>query len=291
MTSLRQLSNQDAGVTPAYYRYAARELISQYGTVTLNNGTVTKIDPKPQGNNTLFTVSITYESKKEVTFTARKVILATGLKDLLPDTPGLLENWGKGIYWCPWCDGHEHADQPLGILGSITSAATTVREVVTLNKDVIVFVNGTDTPENRKATDAKFPGWEKYLELHNVKIENRTIKSITRLQNGTTGNEDPSLPTHPEHDLFEVEFDSKPSVTRAAFLTNFGEAQKSKLGEESGVALYGGKLAADNSNGLVTNVPGIYAIGDANSDNVTNVPHALFTGKRTGVFLHGKQKQ
>ena len=40
------------------------------------------------------------------------------------------------------------------------------------------------------------------------------------------------------------------------------------------------------SKGLSTNVEGIYAIGDANSDNITNVPHAFFSGKRTAVFLH-----
>jgi thioredoxin reductase len=39
-------------------------------------------------------------------FTARKIVLGTGLRDLLPDTPGLREAFGKGIYWCPWCDGY-----------------------------------------------------------------------------------------------------------------------------------------------------------------------------------------
>lgn len=282
----RDPSDIVSGVTPAYYRWAARGLISQYSTVTLTNGTVTKI--QPQKNNTYFTVSTTWPTGPPVDITARKVVLATGLKDDLPTTPGLQENWGKGIYWCPWCDGHEHADQALGILGPIESAATTVREVVTLNRDVVVFVNGTDTPKHRAATDIKFPNWDKYLKLHGVRIENRTITRITRLRNGSSSEQDPSRASVPEHDLFQVEFATKPYVLRAAFLTNFAEEQKSKLGEETGVQLYGGKLAADNANGLVTNVPGIYAIGDANSDNVTNVPHALFTGKRTGVFLHGK---
>ncbi|KAL7785263.1 hypothetical protein V8C37DRAFT_320778 [Trichoderma ceciliae] len=271
------------GVTPAYFRWAARKQILDYGTVNLVNGTVTKI--QPEANNSYFTVSVDYPGEYKLTFTARKVILATGLRDLLPSTPGLIDNWGKGIYWCPWCDGHEHADQQLGILGPLEKGPDAVREIITLNRDIILFVNGTDTPEQRAAANEDFPKWEQYLKLHNVKIDNRIIRSIRRLANGTVGDEDPSLPSHPEHDLFQLNFETGEPALRAAILTNFDTAQKSSLGEETGVALYGGKLAADESNGLVTNVPGIFAIGDANSDNVTNVPHAMYSGKKTAVYI------
>jgi thioredoxin reductase len=264
----------------------ARKQILDYGTVNLVNGTVTKI--QPEANNSYFTISVNYPGGNKLAFTARKVILATGLRDLLPSTPGLVENWGKGIYWCPWCDGHEHADQQLGILGPLEKGPDAVREIITLNRDIILFVNGTDTPEQRAAAYEDFPKWEQYLKLHNVKIDNRTITSIKRLANGTVGDEDPSLPSHPEHDLFQLNFETGKSVLRAAILTNFGTAQRSNLGEETGVALYGGRLAADEENGLVTNVPGVFAIGDANSDNSTNVPHAMYSGKKTAVFIQGK---
>jgi thioredoxin reductase len=275
------------GVTPAWLRFAARKQISDYGTVDLVNGTVTAV--QPQENNTFFKVLAEYPGNKSVSFTTRKVVLATGMRDILPATTGLAENWGKGIYWCPWCDGHEHADQDLGILARLDSAVTSVREILTLNTNIILFVNGTDTPSNRAATEGKFPGWEKYLKLLDVKIENRTLASITRLRDGASPFADPSLPTYPEHDLFQVSFtDRKNPVLRNAFFADFPSVQRSKVGEDAGVQLYGNKLAADGAGGLVTNIPGIFAIGDANSDNVTNVPHAFFTGKRTAVFLHGK---
>ncbi|KAK9445812.1 putative thioredoxin reductase [Metarhizium brunneum] len=272
------------GVRPAYYRWAAREQISHYDTVSMTNGTVTNVTA--QENNTYFTVTGTYQDNEEKTLTARKVVLGTGLKDLLPDTPGLIENWGQGIYWCPWCDGHEHADQSIGLLGPLTSVPGTVREILTLNRDIIAFVNGTDTPSNREATEKDNPRWQDYLNLHNVTVENRTIASIERLKNGSNPNADPSLPSYPEYDLFRVHFTDGGSVTRAAFLTSFKHEQYSKVGEEAGVVLYGEKLGVDPTKGLVTNVPGIYAIGDCNSDNSTNVPHALYSGKRTAVFLH-----
>ncbi|KAL6691469.1 hypothetical protein J3F84DRAFT_386554 [Trichoderma pleuroticola] len=271
------------GVTPAYFRWVARKQILNYGTANLVNGTVTKI--QPEANNSYFTVSIDYPGNNKLTFTTRKVILATGLRDLLPSTPGLIENWGKGIYWCPWCDGHEHADQQLGILGPLEKGPDAVREIISLNRDIILFVNGTDTPEQRAATEEGFPKWEQYLKLHDIKIDNRVLTSIKRLANGTAGDEDPSLPSHPEHDLFQLNFETGAPVLRDALLTNFDTAQKSNLGEETGVALYGGKLAADQSHGMVTNIPGIFAIGDANSDNVTNVPHAMYSGKRAAVYI------
>jgi len=251
------------------------------------NGTVTKA--VPSADNSSFTVSILSPSGKDTqTAQARKIILATGLRDILPTTPGLEENWGKGIFWCPWCDGHEHADQSLGLLGTLDNVPSSVREILTLNRDIIAFVNGSDTPQLRATTDTKSPGWETYLQIHNVTVLNSTINGIVRLANGTTGHENASLPSVPEHDLFRVDLADGTSVQRQAFFASFPSEQRSALGQGMGVALYGGRLAADGTVGLATNVPGVYAIGDANSDNVTNVPHALFSGKRTAVYLHGR---
>ncbi|KAK1689431.1 hypothetical protein BDP55DRAFT_725602 [Colletotrichum godetiae] len=274
------------GVTPAWYRYAAREQISHYNSVTLTNGTVTKIGGS---DATGFVVSANYADNSTKTVRARKIILATGLQDDLPETPGLWENWGKGIYWCPWCDGNEHADQALGLLSStFDDLPSLAREILTLNTDLIAFANGTDTPAARAETEAKNPKFQEYLDLHNVTIDNRTITAITRLKDGGNPPHDPSLPTAPEEDLFSVSFSEGEPVERAAFFLSYPDEQRSTIGAEAGVQLWGGRLAADVSKGYATNVAGIYAIGDANSDNSTNVPHALYTGKRTAVFLHVK---
>lgn len=251
----------------------------------MTNGTVTKIQPGDESGSK-FTVSTKSESGEEKQVEAKKIVLATGLRDILPSTPGIEDGWGQGIFWCPWCDGTEHADQKLGLLGGLEDIAGMVREMLTLNTDVYAFVNGTDTPEARETAEEEFPDWQTFLALHNVTVDNRTMSSITRLQNGGDNPGDPSLPTHPEHDLFRVDFEEGESVERAAFLASWPDAQKSSVGADMGVQLWGGRLAVDATKGLVTNVPGVYAIGDANSENVTNVPHALFSGKRTAVYLH-----
>ncbi|KJZ79461.1 hypothetical protein HIM_00930 [Hirsutella minnesotensis 3608] len=274
------------GVAPAWYRYAARQQISHYETVQMRNGTVLKVEPVH--NNTMFRVIyMSPEGGAPLVETARKVVLGTGLRDILPETPGLSENWGNGIYWCPWCDGHEHADQRLGLLASLKDVPGLVREILNLNRDIVAFVNGTDTPEMRAAAEQDFPQGLKYLQLHNVRIENRPIASLERTAAGVTGHEDPSLPTVPEHDRFRVNFATGGEpVERDAFFCSFKNEQASRVGVDMGVKLLGRGMMADQNKGLLTNIFGVYAVGDANSDNSTNVPHALWSGKRAAVSLH-----
>ncbi|KAI1501412.1 sulphydryl oxidase [Biscogniauxia marginata] len=283
------------GVTPAYYRYAARQELSYYSTTHMMNATALRIYPnvQPYYIKDYSYIVQTQNTKKstsigdDCTFSARKIILATGLRYILPSTPGIAENWGKGILWDPWSNGYEHAGQSLGILSNLTNVPSLVSEILTLNSDIIAFVNGTDTPENRAATEALFPQWEAYLKLHNVTVENRTLASITRLRDGGQNNTVTNLSTAPEYDLFRVNFvGCGDSIERAVFLSNFSAVEESTVGEALGVRLDGGRLAADPSQGFLTNLPGVYAIGDANADNVTNVPHALYTGKQSAVHLH-----
>ncbi|KAH7035776.1 putative thioredoxin reductase [Microdochium trichocladiopsis] len=273
------------GVTPAYFRWAARELISDYPTAHMANGTVTKVEPQ-SANNTAFTVTLGGNSTLPATLQARKVVLATGLRDIITSTPGVLDNWGQGIYWCPWCDGYEHADQPIGLLGPMHAAAGMAREILTLNRDIVAFVNGTQTETELAAAQNSFPGAAEYLKLNNVTVDNRTIASIERLENALDSPGAPDLATHPEHDLFRVNFNDGPSIERGAFFVEFENEQHSTIGADMGVDLWGGRLAVNASKGLLTNLFGVYAIGDANSDNVTNVYHALVSGKSSAVYIH-----
>lgn len=274
------------GVQPAYYRHAARKQILEYPTVTMRNGTVTQIQTIKTPDYTYFSVVYNSPACGTIKTTAAKIVLGTGLRDKMPTTPGFSENWGKGIYWCPWCDGHEHADQELGIIGPFDQAPSTVLEILTLNKDIIVFVNGTDTPAEEEATTQKIPIWQSIFSENKVQVENRTIKSIVRIRNGSDGYHDPSKASTAELDKFRVEFEQGPPVTRDAFVVNIPNELASSVGPDMGVSVVNGKLKTDNAKGLVTNVPGVYAVGDANSDQSTNVPHALHSGKRSAVFLH-----
>ncbi|CVL06091.1 related to thioredoxin reductase [Fusarium mangiferae] len=276
------------GVQPAYFRHEARRLLKHYKTVKMINGTVVDIKCLPS-KNTRFSVTLEHNPNSIMQrgkgLTARKIVLATGVQDILPSTPGIAENWGRGINSCPWCDGHEYADQPLGLLCPLDKVAIYVRKILTLDTDIVAFVNGTDNDVMRRVANAQFPQWEEYLKLHNVTIDNRTITSLERLKEGEEVDKEPRKPSVPKDDLFSVHFTEGEPVERVAFLSSFPSRQRSDVGEKAGVFLTKGKLGVISGT-MLTSVPGIYAVGDANSGSVPNVPHAMFTGKRAAVAIH-----
>lgn len=52
------------------------------------------------------------------TFTARRLVVATGLTDRLPQIPGLAARWGRDVIHCPYCHGYEVADRAVGVVGT-----------------------------------------------------------------------------------------------------------------------------------------------------------------------------
>lgn len=89
----------NTGTDPELFRGLAREQISRYETAQLKFRQALSIVSQNNGSS----FQTTDESGQ--TYTSRKIILATGLRDILPETPGIKEAWSKGIFWCPWCDG------------------------------------------------------------------------------------------------------------------------------------------------------------------------------------------
>ncbi|GAM43260.1 hypothetical protein TCE0_047r17927 [Talaromyces pinophilus] len=264
------------GTVPAVFRALARDQISRYNaTTTMKNATVASLESINNGSYYKATDSDGEE------YTARRIVLGTGMKDILPITPGVAEGWGKGIYWCPWCDGYEHRGQSFGILGNLSDVMGSVIEVWTLNQDIIAFVNGTNTPEQQAALAAKYPNWEAQLQAYNVTINNETIVSIDRVQDGSTNN-DPAQDL--EFDLFRVNLTDGSSIERAAFITNFPDDQQSTLPRALNLTMDGTKIKVGTN--MKSSDNGIYAIGDANNDGATNVPHAMFSGKRAAVYIH-----
>lgn len=51
-------------------------------------------------------------------YAGRRLVVATGMRDELPDLPGLREQWGRGVVVCPYCDGYEVRDGRIGILAT-----------------------------------------------------------------------------------------------------------------------------------------------------------------------------
>lgn len=265
------------GLVPAIFRTTAKEQILKYPTASIMNTTVATIDSVKNGTSFVVT---DIEGR---TFTSRKVVLGTGLLDDLPDTPGVAEAFGQGLYWCPWCDGFEHRDQPIGMLGDLSDCIGSTFETINLNHDVIIFANGTNTHEQRVVLDIKNPTWRKQLEVLNIPIDNRSIESLTRLQNGAIAHD---AAQDAEYDLFRINFSNGESIQRSALMTNYPTRAHSDLGSQLQLKFDGETIVVDSA--MKTSAPGVYAVGDANNDGSTNIPHAMWSGKRAAVYIHGK---
>jgi thioredoxin reductase len=70
---------------------------------------------------------------------ARRVLVATGLRDELPDLPGVSERWGRDLLHCPYCHGYEVRDQALGVIGGLPVAVQHAQLVRQWSSDVIFF--------------------------------------------------------------------------------------------------------------------------------------------------------
>jgi thioredoxin reductase len=75
---------------------------------------------------------------------ARRVLLATGAADDLPDIPGVRERWGRDLLHCPYCHGWEVRDQAIGVLGTVPGSVQHALLVRQWSADVIFFAHGTD---------------------------------------------------------------------------------------------------------------------------------------------------
>jgi thioredoxin reductase len=71
--------------------------------------------------------------------TTRHLLLATGLRDELPDIPGLRKRWARDVLHCPYCHGHEVRDRPLGVIGTTPDAVRYAQIVRQWSGDVVFF--------------------------------------------------------------------------------------------------------------------------------------------------------
>lgn len=70
---------------------------------------------------------------------ARKALVATGLRDDLPEVPGLAERWARDVLHCPYCHGHEVAGQQLGVVGGAPGAVRYAQIVRQWTHDLVYF--------------------------------------------------------------------------------------------------------------------------------------------------------
>jgi thioredoxin reductase len=112
---------------------------------------------------------------------ARKLVLATGVVDELPERPGFRELWGRGVYHCPYCHGWEVRDRPLAVYAGNQDPAGPVERAVLLrnwSRDLVVLSDG---PSSLDAA-----GREK-LDTLGVQLNEKRIARLEGRSDGSEG--------------------------------------------------------------------------------------------------------
>jgi thioredoxin reductase len=109
-------------------------------------GTVTEllVDPVAQAQDRVGYVVRTADGAQ---VGARRVVVATGLVDVLPDVPGIAERWGRDVLHCPYCHGYEVRDRAVGVLGTGSLAVHQAQLFRQWSADVTLFLHTAPAPD------------------------------------------------------------------------------------------------------------------------------------------------
>ncbi|UQU66222.1 NAD(P)/FAD-dependent oxidoreductase [Couchioplanes caeruleus] len=119
------------GLPPGELLAAGRKEVRHYGGEIVD-GTV---DGLAADAGTGFQVQVAEGQR----VSARRLLVTTGLRDELPDVPGLRERWARDVLHCPYCHGHEVRDQQLGVLGGTAGAVRYAQIVREWTEDLVYF--------------------------------------------------------------------------------------------------------------------------------------------------------
>ena len=220
------------GVKPDEFLRLARQDIARYPTVEFHGGEVVEARRTSGG------FSVVCDG--DLRLSARKLLLATGVVDEIPDVEGLRELYGKSVHHCPFCDAWEWRDQPLAVYGRAEPGAALALSLTVWSDDVVLC---TDGPSGLSEEEER--------HLHRAGIEVREDR-VARLE-GRNGL------------LDRVVFAEGDPLDRRALFFCSAQHQRSQLATELG-ATFNAKGTVDTGSCEVTNVPGLYVAGDASKD-------------------------
>jgi len=156
------------GIAPAELLRLGREEISGYGVELLDGRAVSAA-------GTADGFVVTLESGVELA--ARKLLVTAGMRDELPDLPGVAELWGDQVHFCPYCHGYEVHDDQVGV---VAEGPLGVMKAVMLRAwapDVVLFTGGYEPTEEEAGR----------LAAHGVGVEQGKVTRLAVADGRLTG--------------------------------------------------------------------------------------------------------
>jgi thioredoxin reductase len=220
------------GMQPDEFLRLARQDLARYPTVEFHRDEIVEARRTSGGFNLV--------GAGGLRLSARKLLLATGVVDEIPEIEGLQELYGKSVHHCPYCDAWEWRDQPLAVYGRGEPGTALALGLTVWSDDVVLC---TDGPSGLSDEEGQ--------QLDQAGIEVRKDR-VVRLE-GRDGL------------LERVAFAQGDPLPRRALFFCSGQHQRSQLAAQLGAA-FSAKGTVETGSCEVTNVPGLYVAGDASKE-------------------------
>lgn len=217
------------GIDPSELRWIAREQLRRYETIEIRK---TKVTDARRVNNQF---EVTLENGTRLG--TRKLLLATGVVDNVPEIEGLEPLYGRSVHHCPYCDGWEVRDQPLAIYGKGEHGNGLALELTAWSRDLVLC---TDGPSELSV---------EHIDRLNRNGINVREEKIARLE-GSDGI------------LERIVFADGEALPRRALFFSTGHYQRSDLPQKLGCE-FTNKGAVKTGEYETTNISGLYVAGNA----------------------------
>lgn len=239
------------GKPPAAIARRAKQQVQQYATVSFLDALATTAVKTDNG----FTVGV----QSGQTFAAKKLVFATGIKDDLPNMPGLAACWGISVLHCPYCHGYEVRHQKTGILANGDDGYEFAALIANWTHDLTLYTNGKSTLSGQQTAA---------LEKHNISIVEHEIEGLNHKKG------------YLDHILFK---DGSTAAVQALY-ARIPFIQHTDIPQSLGCAPTDeGYIKVDAAQ--KTTIPGVFACGD-NAGRMRTVANAVATGTTTGIMVN-----
>lgn len=239
------------GVPPAEIAAIAKYQVEKYDTVSFLKAFAASAEKKTAG----FEV-ITNTSQR---FASRKLIFATGIRDIMPGIPGFSESWGKSVLHCPYCHGYEVKHQKTGIFANGDTAIELCSLITNWTSDLTLYTNGPSALSEEQ---------RKLLKKHYIPIVETVIGSLDH-ENGYINN---IVFNGGEKQSVKVLYARLPIVQHS----EIPKALSCEFTEEGYIKIDGMQR---------TTVRGVFACGD-NTTRIRTVANAVSMGTTAGLMLN-----
>lgn len=239
------------GSTPAELASIAIEQVLAYPTINLSEDLA--LDTVKEGQ--VFTTTTASGNR----YKSRRLVLATGIKDIMPEIPGIAECWGISVIHCPYCHGYEYHSQPTAVLANGDAAFEYTRLLHNWSKELYLLTNG---PSGLSA--------EQNLQLQQLQV-NIIEEPLATID-------------HKGGYLQEIIFRDDTRLAVSAMYARLPFVQHSNIAESLGCNMTEhGHIVIDLMQ--QTSVAGVYACGD-NSSGMRSVAQAVYAGSLAGAALN-----